>query len=348
MNTPEPAHFSAEISALAASEEHARAKLLLQRGNAHLERMAFREAQADLDHAARLHREAGRSYDHLRCLHLAATAARLSGDLAAAKHRAEIALTLATPNTPVAVSALTELGETAAAMGHPRSAGTRYEQAAEQGRAAGMQPKALGALLRRAGAAWVTAGATSRAAMPLRQAAELLTAAGELDDAVRARIEECSAWAAEADPKLAKAGAEMFRREADSALAQAKAQAAGLSDRRALADLALLESTLAVYDADLPSARQAARRAQEISLETVEPVLYTTSTLAISELSDAMGDRPEAYRALAVGWATLGDLMGPELGQATFGPKLKDLAERWGEAAFIRVRDAYAESRREA
>jgi len=51
--------------------------------------------------------------------------------------------------------------------------------------------------------------------------------------------------------------------------------------------------------------------------------------------------------APAVGWVTLGDAMGREVGEATFGPKLRELADLWGRDEFERVREAwYARLRR--
>ena len=160
---------------------------------------------------------------------------------------------------------------------------------------------------------------------------------------MRARIEQASAWASIADP--GNQNAALHRSQADSAMEQARTQAEGIADLGALADLAMLRSTLALYDNNVDQALAAATQAQDLALQAVQPISYTTSTLAISKLSEEKGDRLQAYRALAVGWATLGDLMGEELGKATFGPKLQELVDKWGEEEFVRVRDAYAASR---
>lgn len=345
MSTTDPAHFSAQIAALGPDQERERARLLVLRANAYLAGMDFAPGRADLDQAARLHRAAGRSLDHAKCLHLAATASRLCGDLHGARDRAELSKTLAPTDSPMAVSALTELGETWAALGDPRTAAAYCEQAAETGARAGLLPTAQAQLLRRAGSNWVQAGVASRAALiPLRAAAELLTGAGDIAGAVRARIEEASAWASVADPTHADFRP-VYRAQAEQALEQASLQAEGIHDQAALADLAMLRSTLALYDRDLESALSSAQRAQGLALQAVQPLSYTTSTLAISKLSDEKGDRLQAYRALAVGWATLGDLMGEEVGQSTFAPKLQELVRAWGEDEFVRVRDAYAASR---
>lgn len=344
--TPDPAHYSAQIAALAEDQEREHARLLVLRANAYLAAMEFQPGRADLDAAAALHRQGGRSAEHAKCLHLAATASRLSGDLHGARDRAELSKTLAPTDSPMAVSALAELGETWAALGDPRTAAAYCEQAAETGARAGLLPTAQAQLLRRAGSNWVQAGVPSRAALiPLRKAAELLTGAGDIAGAVRARIEEASAWAATSDPTRDGFNAS-YREQAEQAMGQARIQAEGVHDLPALADLAMLRSTLALYDRDLESALLAAQEAQALALKAVQPLPYTTSTLAISRLSDEKGDRLQAYRALAVGWATLGDLMGEEVGQATFAPKLQELVSSWGEEEFVRVRDAYAASRR--
>ncbi len=344
MSIPEPAHFSAQLAALSETQERARARLLVLRANAHLAKMDFEFGLADLDAAGALHRAAGRSNDHAKCLHLAATASRLSGDLKGAYERASLSKTLAATDSPMAVSALAELGETWAARGDPRTAAAYCEKAAETGARAGLLPAAQAQLLRRAGSNWVQAGVASRAAMiSLPKAAELLTGAGDIAGAVRARIEQASAWASIADP--GNQNAALHRSQADSAMEQARTQAEGIADLGALADLAMLRSTLALYDNNVDQALAAATQAQDLALQAVQPISYTTSTLAISKLSEEKGDRLQAYRALAVGWATLGDLMGEELGKATFGPKLQELVDKWGEEEFVRVRDAYAASR---
>lgn len=345
MSPLEPAHFSAQLAGLSDTQERDRARLLVLRANAHLAKMDFELGRADLDAAGALHRAAGRSNDHAKCLHLAATAARLTGDLEGAYERASLSKTLAAADSPMAVSALAELGETWAAKGDPRTAAAYCEKAAETGARAGLLPAAQAQLLRRAGSNWVQAGLPSRAALiPLRRAAELLTGAGDIAGAARARIEEAGAWASIADPSH-KDFSPSYRTQAESALAQANTQAQGIQDLTALADLAMLRSTLALYDKDLDQALAAAMQAQDLALQAVQPIAYTTSTLAISKLSEELGDRPQAYRVLAVGWATLGDLMGEELGKATFGPKLQELVSKWGEDEFVRVRDAYAASR---
>ena len=90
MSIPEPAHFSAQLAALSETQERARARLLVLRANAHLAKMDFEFGLADLDAAGALHRAAGRSNDHAKCLHLAATASRLSGDLKGAYERVKL------------------------------------------------------------------------------------------------------------------------------------------------------------------------------------------------------------------------------------------------------------------
>jgi hypothetical protein len=63
--------------------------------------------------------------------------------------------------------------------------------------------------------------------------------------------------------------------------------------------------------------------------------------VAIAELSEARGDRRGAYEALAVGLATLGDLLGRDAAKALCEPKLLAMRERWGPEAFAAVKADY-------
>jgi hypothetical protein len=68
----------------------------------------------------------------------------------------------------------------------------------------------------------------------------------------------------------------------------------------------------------------------------------------IAELSEAAGNRLQAYEALATGWATLGDLLGSEVARLSFEPKLRDARARWGPMAFDEIKNAYDAQRRSA
>ena len=66
----------------------------------------------------------------------------------------------------------------------------------------------------------------------------------------------------------------------------------------------------------------------------------------MSDIANLQNERVTAYEALAVGWVTLGDLLGKEVAQATFAPRLRVLLEKWGKEEFIQVKKQYEERRR--
>lgn len=301
---------------------------LRARADHHLQGLQFAAALVDLDETARIHQDQGQPGEQARCLHLAATTARLAGDLDGAQTRAQVAIQLVLDTGPVAVSAWTELGETAFARADNLVAAQRYDVAVARAEAAGMLPVPLAELQRRRAQVWAAAGHPVRAASALVLAKGLAEQAGDRPLALHAKIEEAGAWV----------NAEQLD-HAELVIEDAGRDAGQLADDMALADLELLRSTIAVRRGDLPAALEAARSARALSLQAVHPIGYTAAAIAMSELADRLGDRPLAYEALAVGWVTLGDLLGKDVGKATFAPKLQALARAWGEPTFIAIRD---------
>lgn len=308
---------------------------LRTRADHHLSQLRFAAALVDLDEAARIHQDEGQQGEQARCLHLGATTSRLAGDLDGAQTRATVAIQLVEDTGPVAVSAWTELGETAFARADNLVAAQRYDIAVERAAAAGMLPVPLAELQRRRAQAWAAAGHPVRAASALVAAKALAEEAPDPALALRIKIEEAGAWL----------GADQLE-HAELVIEDAGRDAGRLEDDMALADLELLRSTIALRRGDPAAALAAARSARALALSAVHPVAYTAAAVAMSELADHLGDRALAYEALAVGWATLGDLLGKDVGKSTFGPKLQELVGRWGEPEFVRVRDAYSERRR--
>jgi len=292
------------------------------------------DARTELDEAAAIHRQRGRGYDEARCAHLAATLSRLSGDVAGARLRARRALQLVASDTLIAVSALTELGEDALAERKGEDAAAEYASALAAARAAGLVPAALAALHRRRAAALVAAGRFAEAVRDLRAARDLFRQAGDATSAVRVLVEQATAVQQSGD----------FA-EAERVAAEARQAAEASVDHFALADLDLLWSARALARQDGVTALAAARSAQQQALLAVAPVLYVSATLAIAQLAEATGDRLAAYEALAMGWVTLGDLLGQDLARTTFEPKVHELRERWGVTAFDAVKAEY-EARR--
>jgi hypothetical protein len=287
-------------------------------------------ARAELDEAAAIHRAKGRVYDEARCTHLAATLARLTGDLDGAQQRAEHALKLAEPGTPIAVSALTELAEIASARRDGATAAELYGKALEQGRTAGLIPSAQSALLRKRAGALSTVSRFTEAAADLASARQLLLEAHDDATALRTAIELATALQYAGDGLRS----EQVQREAME-------QARATSDHHALADLFLLEAARKVAARDVDGALAAARSARAESLEAVAPVSYISAALAISELANSRADHLGAYETLASGWATLSDVMGREAAKEVFEPKLRALREQWGADEFARVKQAY-------
>ena len=93
-------------------------------------------------------------------------------------------------------------------------------------------------------------------------------------------------------------------------------------DHDAIADLLLLHAAPPVEQGQINEAAMAAR---EAALQAVAPMLYVSAALTIAQRAEARGDRVDAYEALARGWATLGDLLGPDTARATFVPQLERL-----------------------
>lgn len=335
---PNEAALDAELAlARTAADPRRITQALRRRADGRIQLGRFPGALVEVDEAARIHADRGEVGEQARCLHLAATTARLAGDLDGAVVRARAAIDLCGDEGPVAVSAWTELGETAFARQANEEAGRCLELAVQRAEAAGMLPRFLAALHRRRGQAWAAAGQHVHAAACLQAGRILAEGAGEEPIALRLRIEEAGAWlnAGQLD-------------HAALIIDDAGRMAGRLGDDAALADLELLRSTVALHRGHVADALAAARSARALALQAVHPVAYTAAAVAMGELCDALGDRVGAYEALAVGWVTLGDLLGPDAGKATFAPKLQEKVQRWGQDEFVRVRDAYEARRRAA
>lgn len=311
------------------------AEALVRHATALVQAGQIAQARQELDEAAAIHRQRGRAYDEARCTHLAATLCRLEGHPDEARRRAEHALRLVGPTTPIAVSAWTELGETALLEQKPAEAADAYTHALTAGEAAGLTDAARAALRRKRAIALTASGQYGAAVADLAAAHDLLVRAGDATGATRALIEQAAAL---------QQGGERAEAARVRALAMRRARAAG--DHLAQADLYLLESTQAVENGDVEAALAAARSARAEALAARAPIPYVSAAIALSQLAEATGDRVGAYEALAVGWVTLGDLLGREVARSTFEPKLLELRQRWGDATFAKVKAAYEARRR--
>jgi tetratricopeptide (TPR) repeat protein len=298
-------------------------------------------ARVALDEAADIHRQRGRVYDEARCSHLAATLCRLERRLPDARARAQRAMQLVTDwnagVNPVTVSAATELGEIALAEGDAPEAVEAYTKALVAGEAAGLTESARAALLRKRANALVMNERYQDAVADLDRAHELLVQSEDRGAALRVLVEKATVLMQEGD----------FA-QAERVVQDARLLAEDVEDHRVLADLYLLDATRSMNRGDVESAMSAAKAAREHSLSAVAPIPYVSAALAIAELAETDGDRLAAYEALAVGWATLGDLLGSELAKTTFEPKMQGLCERWGKASFVKIKMAYEARRRTA
>jgi hypothetical protein len=295
------------------------------------------EALAHLLAAAEQYRQTGRTSDERHCLQFSATLARLLGNPAAARIHAMRAAALSAPGSPAAVSAAAELAECALALRDPAGAAEAFRQALEHAATVPLAPAEETGLRRKYAAALCATGRPGAAITELRKAHTRLSAGGDRPGALRALVEAATA---------AHDGA--LSAEADALRAEAFEQAQAMADNAAVADLELLEAAAALRQNDPNAALAAARRAREHALCANTPVSYVAATTSIAQLQEHTGDRVGAYAALAAGYATLGDLLGPEEGRATFAPRLAELRDRWGAAEFARVKAAYEASRRPA
>lgn len=310
---------------------------LLAHSNALLTSNKFEEAGCTLDEAVALHKESNRILDQARCLHLSATAYRFAGKLECAEERIQISVQLAPSNTPVAVSSWTEFGETSLAQGKHLHAAVYYDKALEHGKSAGLLPKAQLTLMRRLAQAQSLGHSSELAALTLRSAVALAKTINDTQIIIRFQIEEATAWLSSSTPE-----------QAVIALEESEQLAIQTKDYIALSDLEMLRSTMAVRAQDLSKAFTHAQKARDLSLRTVHPVMYTTSSIAMSEIANLRDDRYTAYEVLAVGWVTLGDLVGSEIAKNTFAPKLRKLVEIWGKEEFLRIKKQYEERRKTA
>jgi len=304
---------------------------LLTRVNARMRSGRMEEATTDLDELVELHRAAGRTREAIRCLHLSATSRRFAGDVDGAIAQARAAWEEAPQHTPLKVSAATELGESYLSRQEGALALGWFERALSQGEAIGMVAAARGALLRKQADAAAIYARYALAALNLRAAREAFDQASDAVAALECEVQEASAWVEAGEFS-----------QAVAALRSADRKAKVRGDDRTLARLHLAWAAVSVHRGDLKAAVSFAERARSQALQAVDGITYTGAAVALSELHAKLDRRQEAYAALAVGWVTLADLVGKELAQAAFAPKLRALADAWGHEAFAEVRDAYS------
>jgi hypothetical protein len=320
------------------------------------------EAAREFQRAAAVHRRAGRADDEVRCLVLLAQCRRLAGNVTGAAtaldragrlapadaaldvERAEIEV--ARGDLAAAVAALDRAIGPPGAAPEARAGAVWTDERSEEGRRhlKGARARASGAsanvtaasqlaaLARRRGMIQAARGNLSDADRDLATAAALLADAGQERAAARVLVERATAL--QGRPSAAAAV-----REAHRAVEQS-------GDRALAGELDLLDGAAAVTAGRLSDAEALCRSAREHALSAVEPTLYVGASLALSRLADLRGDPVGAYEAIAVGWATLADLIGREGAAAVFQPHLAELEQQWGASAFAAARNAYEDRRR--
>jgi hypothetical protein len=283
-------------------------------------------AAATLEQAASLHAQAKRTYDEARCLQLAATLRRASGDAASSRMLTERAAAVATVDLPLAVSILAERAEALAAQGEHRQAAETWTECLEKARQARLAPPGLIGLLRRRAAVYIGVGELSRAA------ADFAESCGLADERVAGFLR------AEQARLLLDHG---YAAEAASALL-----AADVADPHLRAEILTLQARMARESGDAATARDRALTARAAALEAVAPVAYFAASVELAEALDAAGLRVDAYTALATAWGTLSDLLGRDLANSWVEPCLLAFRLRWSDAAFAEAKAAHDARRR--
>ena len=287
----------------------------------------WRGAADDLTQAAALHAQAGRSYDEARCLQLAATLQRFSGDAAAAGALLQRAAARPVADLPLAVSIQAEAAEQAHAAGRMDEALAAWTACLAIAESAGLGAAGMTALLDRRSEAALWLGQFDQAEADLRRACALSDTA----TALRLRAQHAG--------RLLDLGE--LQRAAD-ALPPAEVT----QDAQTRAMLLTQQARLARLSGDIDAARRHAEAARVAAREAVAPLPYFTASVELAEAFDAAGDRPHSCGALATAWATLSDLLGREVARSWVEPCLFALRLRWGDEAFAAARQAHDAARR--
>jgi hypothetical protein len=291
------------------------------------------EAATFFERAALAQRRARRHVDEARCLILLAQCRRLAGDMDGAAAAIAPAARLASAAPGVAVAVAAEQAEIALVREDLTAAVEALDRALGQP-ASDTWPEVRATLLRRRGAVHAVRGDGDAVAADFAAAASALAAADKPREAARALVERATALHG-----LAAAAV-------DAAVHAAREATDDAGDRALAGELDLLEGAIAVTRNRLDDAEAFTLSARGHALAAVEPTLYVGASLALSHLADLREDRVAAYEALAVGWASLGDLIGPDAAALVFRPHMEQLETRWGMEAFVAARQEYEDRRR--
>jgi tetratricopeptide (TPR) repeat protein len=308
------------------------AEHLVRRGTQAAAQGRLLEAADAYRQAADLHRKGRRAPDEARTLLLLAQCRRLAGDVEGAAGAANRARRVGSDDTSLSVAAAAEMAEIELARGNPSAAVARLDEALEQLGDEGGRTSA--ALHRRRAMVRTVMGDPTGADRDFVAAARQFAAAGEDKAARTVQVERATALHSSQDATWT------------TALAEARAVAEDASDRALSGELDLLEVAGALDRGDVERAGECATSARDHALAVRSPMIYIGATSALATLADRRGDRVDAYRVLATGWATLGDLLGDEQAAQVFRPRLQELETSWGAEEFAAIRAEYEDTRR--
>jgi len=292
-------------------------------------------AVGPLHEAASLHGELGETEMQARLTCHIAMLSRGLGKLDIALIRAGEALELVEHSGEVAQMAAVELAEAYAAKGQAERTAQAWAAAIDIARAQAARPAEEARMHQKRAAALGVLGRFAEAAEECAAAADLYRPD---DDAAarRATVEYVSALYQAGDPAWSAA-----RDALDT-------EAAKTDDELVRADLRLLDMTAALAADDAASALDFADRARAHALEAVAPVQYVTAFSGVAEAANRLGDRQGAYNSLATGLITLAELIGMDEARSAVEPLVDGLRRQWGDEAFLAVKSAWEQQRREA
>ena len=283
-------------------------------------------AAESLERAASLHKAAGRSMDEARCLQLAATLQRMSGDAGASRRLGERARAAAPEDLPLLVANLAERATAEAALGRHEQAVEGFGACLDKAVEGGLGPNGRIALLRWRAASLIAMGSLAAAD------ADFATACGLADPRIAGflRTEQAAL--------LLDAG--------HAAAAARVLPSADQPDAQLRAEILVQRARLARFADDHAGAAAHATAARAAALEAVAPVPYFAASVELAQAMDGQDRREKAYAALTTAWGSLSDLLGCDVARSWVEPCLFALRLRWGDAGFAAVKNRHDARRR--
>lgn len=313
-----------------------KAEALMRTANSLIPQGKWPEAAEALEEAAWMHAEAGRSYDESRCLQLAATLRRSSGQVERARSLLDRVGDSAQEDQPLAISIAAERAETAFAEGQYQDAVSAWNDALGKGQEAGLRADGTSALLRRRAAAFLALRQIGPARSDFDRACEMVAASRGHETAGFVRTEEANL--------LLQCG---YRDDAEQVLSTLETGLLdGPKDPHLGAEIFLVHARLALAAKQVETAVEYARRARFAALEAVAPLSYFAASVKLAEALAEQDKLVEAYGTLTTAWARLSDVLGQDAAQSWVEPCLMAYQLKWGEEIFAQTRKKYEATRR--